>query len=188
MHLRYSMPIDLKKHPLEDMKDLGITYQHKTPQTIGEQWWFWNCENIPEKLPEYINKLVLDPFEAIGYGLDKEMADKISNYKKQQRSEIMNESTENLGKFEIGDEVYFSERKVIGTTTIVKRPIVAKTIYQRLEGNGSLAISVEYHFHIAPHAPGIYSMRENLLYKSRDELYKHLISKIVDEDIKNEVK
>jgi len=43
-----------KRHAQVVMKELGITYQHSTPQSIGDQFWFWNCENIPEKLPDYI--------------------------------------------------------------------------------------------------------------------------------------
>ena len=45
------------RHPLDIMKSLGITYQHKTPQSMGDCWWFWNCKNIPEVLPSYIKEL-----------------------------------------------------------------------------------------------------------------------------------
>ena len=44
-------------HPQEDMERLGITYQHATPQSIADQWWFWNCENLPDKLPDYISAM-----------------------------------------------------------------------------------------------------------------------------------
>lgn len=61
------------------MKQLGITYQHATPQSMGDQWWFWNCENIPEELPEHIEELTsckdnkpLDPMEQIGWGFSKD--------------------------------------------------------------------------------------------------------------------
>ena len=43
-----------KEHPQKVMKELEITYQHATPQIIRDQWWFWNCENIPEQLPPYL--------------------------------------------------------------------------------------------------------------------------------------
>ncbi len=76
------------EHPQKLMKDLGITYQHATPQSIADQWWFWNCENIPDELPEYLEELTsypdnkpLDPMEQIGWGLSKEDAEKIRDYK-----------------------------------------------------------------------------------------------------------
>ena len=63
------------------MKELGITYQHSTPQSMGDQWWFWNCENIPEQLPAFLEVADLKPMECIGYGLSKEEAEKIRDYK-----------------------------------------------------------------------------------------------------------
>ena len=84
-HLRYdyfaaAMGHKIDKHATQVVKDLGITYQHATPQSIAEQWWFWNCENIPDQLPEYITELIADPDDVIGYGLSKEDAEKIKNY------------------------------------------------------------------------------------------------------------
>ena len=70
------------RHAQVVMKELGIIYQMSTPQSIGDQWWFWNCENLPKKLPKYITILDLDPMNCIGYGLSKEMAEEIKNYKK----------------------------------------------------------------------------------------------------------
>jgi len=67
-----------KRHAQEVMKELGITYQHSTPQSLGDQWWFWNCEGIPEKLPPYITELNVNPFDAVGHGLSQEDAVKIS--------------------------------------------------------------------------------------------------------------
>lgn len=82
-HIRVSIDYD-GVHPIELMKSLGITYQHITPKTILEQYWFWNCENIPNILPEKVNILeVKSPFEMVGYGLSKEDAEKISNYQGQ---------------------------------------------------------------------------------------------------------
>jgi len=62
IHLRYNCmgakPVEGKYlHPQEDMERLGITYQHATPQSIADQWWFWNCENLPDKLPDYISAM-----------------------------------------------------------------------------------------------------------------------------------
>ena len=68
-------------HPQEAMKELGITYQHATPQSMGEQWWFWNCENIPEDLPPFLSELKNDPMNCIGFGLDQETAESIRDYK-----------------------------------------------------------------------------------------------------------
>ena len=69
------------KYATERMKELGITYQHATPQSMGDQWWFWNCENVPDTLPEDLEDLNLDPMTCIGYGLSKEDAEKIRDYK-----------------------------------------------------------------------------------------------------------
>lgn len=71
-----------QEHPQEVMRGLGITYQHSTPQSIADCWWFWNCENIPEILPEYLSIMDNDPVECIGWGLSEEDANKILNYKK----------------------------------------------------------------------------------------------------------
>lgn len=68
------------RHPLEVMKELGITYQHSTPQSMADQWWFWNCENIPEDLPKSLSDLGLNPMDVIGRGLDQETAEEIRDY------------------------------------------------------------------------------------------------------------
>jgi len=75
------MECKIKKHPLETMKDLGITYQHKTPQSMSAEWWFWNCENIPQHLPAFLREDELDPMECVGYGLSLDDARKIRDYK-----------------------------------------------------------------------------------------------------------
>lgn len=83
-HLRFCMytatSCDEKNHPQEVMKRLGITYQQATPQSISDQWWFWNCENIPEELPEYLEAKDWNPMEMIGWGLSKEDAEVIRDY------------------------------------------------------------------------------------------------------------
>ena len=68
-----------KRHPQKVMQELGITYEHATPQSMLDCWWFWCCK-VPEgmDLPGYIRKLNLDPFEAIGNGLRREDAEKIA--------------------------------------------------------------------------------------------------------------
>lgn len=79
MHLRLDIYY-ATKHAQVRMRELGITYQHATPQSLGDQWWFWNCENVPVELPDDITVLGLDPMECIGYGLSKEDAEKIRDY------------------------------------------------------------------------------------------------------------
>lgn len=66
------------RHPQVVMRELGITYQHATPQSMGDQWWFWNCEHVPDKLPKYLTPLNLDPHKQIGWGINKKLADEIS--------------------------------------------------------------------------------------------------------------
>lgn len=80
-HLRYSLYESPSEHPQVVMKQLGITYQRATPQSLGDQWWFWNCENVPDILPSYLEDLNLLPIDCIGYGLSKEDAEEINNYK-----------------------------------------------------------------------------------------------------------
>lgn len=43
------------RHPQVVMKELGITYQYAMPQSMGDQWWFLNCENLPKKMPSYLS-------------------------------------------------------------------------------------------------------------------------------------
>ena len=79
--LRYDIYDYKGIHPQDKMKELGIIYQHATPQTMGDSWQFWNCENVPEELPNYITREIYDPLEWIGYGLSKENAEKIKHYR-----------------------------------------------------------------------------------------------------------
>ncbi len=76
-HLRYEMQDAPTGHPQAIMRELGITYQDSTPQSLGDQWWFWNCKGMPEKLPAYLTELKLNPIDAIGYGLSRERAEAI---------------------------------------------------------------------------------------------------------------
>ena len=68
-------------HPKKAMKELGITYTHATPQSLSDHWWFWNCDNLPERLPPFLSDLNLDPMECIGYGLSKNDAEAIRDFK-----------------------------------------------------------------------------------------------------------
>lgn len=87
IHLRFDyieagLGCNENRHAQIVMKELGITYQIAVPQTICDQWWFFNCENVPEKLPSYLKPLGLTPEECIGHGLDKQDVELINNYKK----------------------------------------------------------------------------------------------------------
>lgn len=115
-HLRFCMMeagINCKeyRHPQIVMKDLGITYQQSTPQSMGDQWWFWNCENLPNELPTYLKDLIdyktkemLNPMDCIGYGLSLEDAEKIMNYKKSNMKS--KEEIEQLAKEEYKDNLH----------------------------------------------------------------------------------
>lgn len=62
-HLRYDLytaPDNGEhRHPQAVMKSLGITYAHAVPQSLGDQWWFLDCENIPAALPPHITPMTL---------------------------------------------------------------------------------------------------------------------------------
>lgn len=81
MNLRYSMMGasygGTNGHPQKVMRGLGITYQASTPQSICDQWWFWNCENVPADLPGFLTELNITPREAIGNGLSAEEAESL---------------------------------------------------------------------------------------------------------------
>jgi hypothetical protein len=72
----------VQNHPQTVMRELGITYQHATPQSLADQWYFWNCENVPEKLPPYLKVIETNPELMIGYGLSAQDAHNIINYQK----------------------------------------------------------------------------------------------------------
>ena len=83
IHLRYdlmvaNMDCAEMRHAQTVMRELGITYQHASPQSLGEQWWFWNCENVPTELPPFLTQLNLDPKKCVGWGLSQQDADKIA--------------------------------------------------------------------------------------------------------------
>lgn len=84
IHLKFDLAYGMLKgqirpngHPQDVMRELRITYQHATPQSVADQWWFWNCKNIPESLPGYLSELNVDPIDIIGFGLSEEDAIKI---------------------------------------------------------------------------------------------------------------
>lgn len=86
MHLRYKimtayMECNENRHPQIVMEELGITYQHATPQSIADQWWFWNCDHVPTVMPQFLTPLNLDPLDQVGWGLSKAEAKQISDWK-----------------------------------------------------------------------------------------------------------
>jgi len=58
IHLRYCMHgayiAGEKEHPQKAMKTLEIEYERAIPQSIGDQWWFLHCSNLPKELPEFL--------------------------------------------------------------------------------------------------------------------------------------
>ncbi len=86
MHLHYDLYTSTSGHPQEVMRRLGIVYQHATPQSISDSWWFWNCENIPTDLPSFIRELKVDPMDYIGHGLSLETAERINDYEEKSQS------------------------------------------------------------------------------------------------------
>jgi hypothetical protein len=69
-------------HPQKAMKQMGIKYQHATPQSMGDFWWFWNCENTPDQLPLFLTVMKHDPMDCIGMGLSQENAEAIRDFSK----------------------------------------------------------------------------------------------------------
>ena len=55
----------------------GIKFLQATPQTMGDCIWLWGCTNVPEPLPERFAELMVNPHDAVGFGLSQEMADEI---------------------------------------------------------------------------------------------------------------
>lgn len=79
----------VKCHAQEYMRKLGITYELATPQSIADCWWFWNCKNVPDPLPGGLKILGVTPREAIGYGLNKEMAKQLEKSSASQESAVL---------------------------------------------------------------------------------------------------
>jgi hypothetical protein len=82
MNLRYClmtavMTCNEYRHPQDVMRELSIDYQHPTPQSMYDQWWFWNCKGKLDNLPDYLSELHLKPRDCVGLGLNQEMADEI---------------------------------------------------------------------------------------------------------------
>lgn len=62
MNLRYDiitahLKCGVTGHPQKVMQDMGITYGSSIPQSIADQWWFIDCQGVPDALPEYLTQL-----------------------------------------------------------------------------------------------------------------------------------
>lgn len=73
-HIVYFLHSAPKGNPKHVMNNLGITYQIAIPQSLYDSWHFWNCENLPDSLPKFLQVMTAQPEDAIGYGLSKEDA------------------------------------------------------------------------------------------------------------------
>lgn len=84
MHLRYCLMESIivhneGRHAQKVMEELGITYKHATPQSMGDCWWFWGCNvDSLEGLPSQISELTIDPRECVGSGLSCSDVEKIT--------------------------------------------------------------------------------------------------------------
>jgi hypothetical protein len=46
----------INKQPADEMRELGITYSHSKGIPVGYCIIYYDCENVPEKLPSYIKE------------------------------------------------------------------------------------------------------------------------------------
>lgn len=80
-----------EKHPVEFVNDLGITYQIRRGHSMGDFWQFWNCENVPDELPNRLSvQEDLNPLEWVGYDLSQEEAEAILERRKQAETQEKN--------------------------------------------------------------------------------------------------
>ncbi|HBM7586558.1 TPA: hypothetical protein LZ306_003340 [Enterobacter bugandensis] len=70
-HLRYDCAsagyAGEARHPQVVMRELGITYELAIPQSLGDQWWLFNCDH--GDLPSYIKEMKCDDWLAEQYQL-----------------------------------------------------------------------------------------------------------------------
>ena len=76
--MRTAQDAGVNEHPQNVMRQLKIKYEHATPQSMHDGWQFWNCTDLPDLLPEYLRVGKWEPMDYIGYGLSKEVAEKLS--------------------------------------------------------------------------------------------------------------
>lgn len=73
IHLRYDIMgahyyAGEERHPAVVLRELGITFEGAIPQSMGEQWWLFNCK-FDRELPEYITEMKADAWMVSNYKL-----------------------------------------------------------------------------------------------------------------------
>jgi len=56
----------VNKHAQDVMNKLGITYRSCIGRSMGDDYLFWDCENVPAVLPKYITE---HTYNRADYGL-----------------------------------------------------------------------------------------------------------------------
>lgn len=62
-------------------KELGITWRKGVVQNLGDQTWFFDCGNVPEKLPQGWSVLEGELESFIGHGLSWNDVKELKNIK-----------------------------------------------------------------------------------------------------------
>lgn len=81
-HLRFDLyGYNEKFTPAKQLKRLGIKYKYWVPQTMGDQIWLLDCEDLPEELPYYLNykDVPQDHNQWVGWGINKEVAEDLNS-------------------------------------------------------------------------------------------------------------
>ena len=64
--------------PIQKMTELGITWEKHFVSTISDCVFFFNCKNIPEAIPQYIQvQENRSPLEFVGCGLSENEANQL---------------------------------------------------------------------------------------------------------------
>lgn len=63
-HLRFNCMMN-ERHPQTVMRELGVNYVVAQPQMMGDQWWFWCCDPVPEPLPDFLTEITFQPEDAM---------------------------------------------------------------------------------------------------------------------------
>lgn len=73
-HLRYDLVgaayAGESRNPQEVMRELGITFERAIPQSMGDQWWLFNCEH--GELPVFITEMKCGDWMVTNYRLPDE--------------------------------------------------------------------------------------------------------------------
>lgn len=73
IHLRYDImgahyDAGEERHPEVVLRELGITFENSIPQSMGDQWWLFNCK-FDRELPKYITEMKADTWMVGNYKL-----------------------------------------------------------------------------------------------------------------------